>query len=602
MDIAKQHKFIEENADEILAYLRQVGNVDMVAEKFGISREAIQALLKRRGIVHKRDYSKARRRTPSKKKWEEWEGRGEEFDKIFLETLSASEVARRIGCTIYIAKTVLKRRGHDLSHGAWQTVAAKKQSPVIVKEYDKSGNISKISRETGLCRPTVRKVLESENVDLPRVERSEKGYWWEPENKKRVISTYYEFKNADRAAQKLGCGKTTLLRILHAESLHIYTENQGFQTEYECDETFFDVIDNPIKAYWFGFIIADGHIDRKLVTTLKPGDVSHLELFKKDIGYTGPIYTQSRDGCKSLTIDRIQLVKALQALGLTHRKTYDLEWKHLAGYVRENSELMRHVVRGYTDGDGCVYESKGRWGLDFTCHKESFLRHLDLFLAQEFKFAPHCIQKGSTAYHLRYSDRVAFKIAEYLYKDASRYLQRKYDKYLEMQKYFASKPEPKAKISEALGDLIKLRFKETNNLHIVGEEFGYTPSNIRIFLNKQGVDTSRKKGKTRTEGMCGKGRCQQRKAEIIALYKETDNVDEVARRTGLGKTGIRGVLHAAGVATPFIPSARKERAISFDLDEVRKMNKQGLTREQIAKKLDCSETHVYRLLNKAKKG
>lgn len=66
---------------------------------------------------------------------------------------------------------------------------------------------------------------------------------------------------------------------------------------YNVDENYFETIDSPTKAYWVGFIFADGCIASKessrggkvLRIGLKSTDKKHLELFREDLKSDVPI-------------------------------------------------------------------------------------------------------------------------------------------------------------------------------------------------------------------------------------------------------------------------------------------------------------------------
>lgn len=52
---------------------------------------------------------------------------------------------------------------------------------------------------------------------------------------------------------------------------------------------YFEFIDTPDKAYWFGFLAADGYAKHqgrnyRVIINLKEIDIQHLEKFKKEIG------------------------------------------------------------------------------------------------------------------------------------------------------------------------------------------------------------------------------------------------------------------------------------------------------------------------------
>ena len=56
--------------------------------------------------------------------------------------------------------------------------------------------------------------------------------------------------------------------------------------KYFFNEDFFEIIDNENKAYWLGFIYADGYVSAKsLVIELHKDDESHIVKFLEDIGH-----------------------------------------------------------------------------------------------------------------------------------------------------------------------------------------------------------------------------------------------------------------------------------------------------------------------------
>ena len=53
--------------------------------------------------------------------------------------------------------------------------------------------------------------------------------------------------------------------------------------KHTCNEHFFDTIDTQEKAYWLGFLFADGNvsnISNTVSISLKGDDIAHLEKFK----------------------------------------------------------------------------------------------------------------------------------------------------------------------------------------------------------------------------------------------------------------------------------------------------------------------------------
>ena len=145
-----------------------------------------------------------------------------------------------------------------------------------------------------------------------------------------------------------------------------------------CDNPgYFDVIDTPEKAYWLGFITADGMVtgfrsgSLRLVIKLARKDRAHLEILhralqaKRDIRdteeWSKPPGTDERKKRPAFVLDVCspQLVNALVSHGITARKTDTVEpWNGPA-------HLMRHYWRGVIDGDGTIgtYDGEAKLGL-----------------------------------------------------------------------------------------------------------------------------------------------------------------------------------------------------------------------------------------------
>jgi hypothetical protein len=139
--------------------------------------------------------------------------------------------------------------------------------------------------------------------------------------------------------------------------------------KYDLDDSFFDVIDTEAKAYWLGFINADGCVQAGAVGTagwqrhsvrvgLKPSDAGHLEKLKADIAAGNPVLTSPK--VASITLSSIHLTESLIRLGVTPRKSLT------AAPWDGPDDLVRHYWRGMFDGDGTIVKHPGsreKWHL-----------------------------------------------------------------------------------------------------------------------------------------------------------------------------------------------------------------------------------------------
>lgn len=148
--------------------------------------------------------------------------------------------------------------------------------------------------------------------------------------------------------------------------------------KHNLNESFFQEIETPQKAYILGLFYADGCNaieNNKVVITLQNGDQKILETIRDIIQPTKPIYFRgphklkgkngtefNSKGHYTLAIISQKICKDLERHGMTPRKSMKLAWPH---WLKE--DLIPHFVRGFFDGDGGV---SANGGISFTANKE----------------------------------------------------------------------------------------------------------------------------------------------------------------------------------------------------------------------------------------
>ena len=205
----------------------------------------------------------------------------------------------------------------------------------------------------------------------------------------------------------------------------------GRQT-YRFDETFFDVIDTEAKAYWLGFVTADGcvrtdHNSHQLTVKLMVSDAPHLEKLKTALAADYPIKSGERRGVAGawagLAVSSPRMVDSLASLGVTPRKSLTAQpWNGPPG-------LMRHYWRGLFDGDGYIGReaARNKWTLNL-CGSDACVS----------AFADWaCGICGATSRPYSQPNIWRWKVsglgapqalARELYRDATVYLDRKYER------------------------------------------------------------------------------------------------------------------------------------------------------------------------------
>jgi hypothetical protein len=137
--------------------------------------------------------------------------------------------------------------------------------------------------------------------------------------------------------------------------------DSGFQNsknrKYTFNYLYFDNIDNSKKAYWLGFIIADGCVstgnNNLLKIELSVEDYILLEQFAKDLECNSKIdiYTRKEQWkiCRIRLYNK-HLLESLSQYGVIPQKTYkpEINWNKIP--IR----YIPDVLRGWFDGDGTV--------------------------------------------------------------------------------------------------------------------------------------------------------------------------------------------------------------------------------------------------------
>ena len=140
-------------------------------------------------------------------------------------------------------------------------------------------------------------------------------------------------------------------------------EEGKFSKEYEIDETFFQSIEQENQAYILGFLYADGcnqiYENTRYVSMCQlEQDKDILDKIKREMKFNNPDYVvevqKSNNKIKyKLQIYSRKISKDLEKLGVTANKSLTLQFPT---FIPDS--LMPHFIRGYFDGDGCVWEGK----------------------------------------------------------------------------------------------------------------------------------------------------------------------------------------------------------------------------------------------------
>lgn len=200
-----------------------------------------------------------------------------------------------------------------------------------------------------------------------------------------------------------------------------------------CNETIFDVIDTEEKAYWLGFIFADGYVCTNTYSVglnLSLKDKDTVMAFTNFMGFKGgcTITESHKFGCGymcSTVIANKHLWESLVNKGVVPHKSLILEFPKDDLFT--DKHLIYHFLRGYCDGDGTLgVNSKTNPSMEESLifvGTKPFLEGVQKYLGKGYLMQkPNCNEK---TYRLSYSTQKANNAAKLMYENATVYLPRK---------------------------------------------------------------------------------------------------------------------------------------------------------------------------------
>ena len=252
-----------------------------------------------------------------------------------------------------------------------------------------------------------------------------------------------------KVADIYGYGLQTIHKNFKKHNLKIRSNKENSR-RYEVDHNFFNNIDTEEKAYWLGFIYADGFVSnikgttsRKVGISLAEIDKQHLEKFNASLESTYPIgeYTVSGGYLEGVKYCRVlltsnQLFDDLVRHGCVEHKTSILEKPNI------DDKLIKHFIRGYVDGDGSITKiNRECYGYEYGLNivgTDSMLTFIsEHFIDNNVTDKPIYLEKRKEEHsvsYIRYGGNFKSEVLlDYLYKDATIYLDRKYKRYLELK-------------------------------------------------------------------------------------------------------------------------------------------------------------------------
>lgn len=222
---------------------------------------------------------------------------------------------------------------------------------------------------------------------------------------------------------------------------------------YNLNGKIFERIDTEEKAYWLGFIFADGNISKSrpaFEMNLQYSDIKHIEKLKKFLNYTKETRKQIIDGKETcrIKVSNRDLWNSLNNYECIPAKSLIVKFPDINIFIEtetlKREDLIKHFIRGFVDGNGsithCGGNRKDRKNVKY--YPELIIVSTRDFLEELIKYLP--LNKNSTTKINKHvnvasfilTNKQAYNCIKYLYEGATVYLDRKYNRYLEFRRSY----------------------------------------------------------------------------------------------------------------------------------------------------------------------
>lgn len=253
------------------------------------------------------------------------------------------------------------------------------------------------------------------------------------EDKQKIIDSYYLYKDLKfkELAELCGVSDRAYARVLKENNIDTHIKNR-----YTLNQNYFETIDTEHKAYWLGFIYADGYVGdenyNNIVIGLSDKDFLHLEKFKNDIEYTGDIrLSEIKQGFETennacvINFSNKKMASDLRAL-----KLYPNKSTTMTEFPNIPEDLIKHFIRGYFDGDGSITDH-----IRNDSHNHRFimtiLGTIDFLNIMFDKLPVNTLTRPCKSSNMQYlvcsKTEDMIHLFHYFYDDSTIYLDRKYN-------------------------------------------------------------------------------------------------------------------------------------------------------------------------------
>ena len=248
-----------------------------------------------------------------------------------------------------------------------------------------------------------------------------------------ILEKYNENWTQKAIGELIGGSRSVIKRVLLENQIDLRATTK----KYNSNDNVFENIDSSEKAYWLGFIAADGcnyirEHNASLIINLRQKDKGHLEKFQKFMETSAIIQDyKANEGYSNNTpmskivINSKKLSQDLKDKGIVPNKSLILEPPKIS------AEYYKPYILGYFDGDGSIAKSTQHNNYLFSIQgtKET-LNWINKILNTNMKLEQRVDNPEKNSYYIRCGGtNKPYTILKDLYDSCEVHLDRKYEIY-----------------------------------------------------------------------------------------------------------------------------------------------------------------------------
>lgn len=232
------------------------------------------------------------------------------------------------------------------------------------------------------------------------------------QSKSKTLPQWYEFFNKQYTKKQIYSfcyrNQCQIKKISDAEKSKIQFNNAK---KYNINQDYFKTWTHNM-AYVLGFWFADGCIygGKMFDITIHKKDKYILKKIAEELDYQGNLFDYVDRQASRLNFSCKVIYNDLINLGGTERKSLTLKFPNVP------DEFLPDFIRGYFDGDGSIYNVKGkRINTAFCCGSQDFLISLLKILKEKIN-----VQGGSfdsISMKLTFGKKDSIKLGNYIYQN-----------------------------------------------------------------------------------------------------------------------------------------------------------------------------------------